>query len=330
MRVLFAHNGQERFVLQDLAFLSQTYDVIDWYPSKPKLSLAKLYRRVRESDLIFGYFASWHTFFPVLFSRLTSKPSLLVIGGYDVANMPEIGYGLQRGGRSKWLSRWTMHLATCLVANSCYLQREAEVNAGLPEERVLVVYLGVRDELGTLPRAPRVRMALTVGNVDRVNLRRKGHEPFVRAAALLPNVEFVLVGAWKDSAVDYLRSIATTNVSFPGWVDDTTLFDYYSRAHTYVQVSAHEGFGMSVAEAMLAGCIPVVTRAGALPEVVGPCGVYAPNQEPSVIAEAIQKSLSLSEDMRAKARQRVLDNFAVARRQDSLQQLVSELLSKPG
>lgn len=330
MRVLFVHNAQERFVHQDLALLSQRYDVSDWYSPQRKLNPTRLYRRVRECDLVFGWFASWHTLFPVLFSRLLGKPSLLVIGGYDVAAMPEIGYGHQQGGPTKWLSRLVMRLATRLVTFSCYAQTEAEINAGLPKERVPVVYLGVRDELGSLPRAPRAQLALTVGNVDRMNLRRKGHEAFVRAAGHLPGTEFVLVGTWKDSAIEYLRSISTPNVTFTGWVDDATLLSYYCRARTYVQVSAHEGFGMSLAEAMLAGCIPVVTRAGALPEVAGPCGIYVPTQEPTLVATAIQEASSLSEETRTRVRQRVLDSFSVAERQAGLQQLISDLMSDSG
>ena len=50
---------------------------------------------------------------------------------------------------------------------------------------------------------------------------------------------------------------------------------------------------MSLAEAMLAGCIPVVTRAGALPELVGDTGVYIDAPEPSEIAAGVKRALEL-------------------------------------
>jgi glycosyltransferase involved in cell wall biosynthesis len=165
-------------------------------------------------------------------------------------------------------------------------------------------------------------MVLTVGNVDSANVKRKGLEPFVRAASYLPEMEFVLVGAWKDNTIEYLQSIATSNVLFTGRVSDKELMDYYRKASVYVQASLHEGFGMSVAESMLAGCIPVVTRAGALPEVVGDTGVYTDSTEPAEIAQAIEIAIKFSTDQRDQARQRVLKMFTLEKRRQLLENLV--------
>lgn len=102
-------------------------------------------------------------------------------------------------------------------------------------------------------------------------------------------MQFVLAGKWRDDAIDYLRSIATPNVVFTGQVENPTLIDLYTRSSVYVQLSRHEGFGLSVAEAMLAGCIPGVTRVGSLPEVVGDAGIYVDTKEPAEIARAIHE-----------------------------------------
>ena len=80
---------------------------------------------------------------------------------------------------------------------------------------------------------------------------------------------------------------------------------------------------MSTAEAMLAGCIPVVTAAGALPEVVGNCGVYCPSQEPTSVAAAIRQALESTEEARHNARERVLTNFQPQVRADSIARIVA-------
>ncbi len=332
VNILFVHNHPTSFVRQDLDCLRQRYRVSELHLSSRRVNFFSLWRQVQAHDLIFGWFASWHTFLPVLCARCLNKPSVLVVGGYDLANIPAagttIGYGHQRGGAKKWISRAAMRLAHTLITNSHYSRCEAMENAGVDRAKLHVIYHGVPDIAGALPTRARERMAITVGNVDRPNLWRKGLEPFVRAASLLPEVKFAVIGAWKDDAIDRLRSIATPNVEFTGWVDDATLLDYTLRASVYVQASRHEGFGMAVAEAMLAGCIPVVTRAGALPEVAGDCGVYSESTEPPQLARAIQSALAMPEAAREQARQRVLDRFPVSQREARLSGIVSQLTGR--
>jgi len=225
------------------------------------------------------------------------------------------------------VSRRAMRLATRVVTNSTYSETEIRRNVGLTNGSVRAVYHGVPDRFETLPGSPRDRMALSVGNVERGNFRRKGHEPFVRAASLLPDVSFVLVGQWKDEAIDFLRTIATRNVTFTGRVTDDELNDYYRRASVYVQPSLHEGFGMSVAEAMLAGCVPVTTAAGALPEVTGECGVRLNSTDAADIAQGIQTALGFSDEARAVIRARVLEHFPLARRGAQIAHLIQPLLN---
>jgi glycosyltransferase involved in cell wall biosynthesis len=327
-KILFVHNGPTQFVRLDLDELRQRYDVTECYLRSRWINAMSIWQQVRTNDLVFGWFASWHTFLPLLFAKILGKPSLLIIGGYDLANMPEIGYGHQRGGLKRWVSRRTMYLANSLVTNSNYSRGEAARNVPLSQKEVHSVYHGVNDPFQSIPRGSRARIALTVGNVDRPNLDRKGHEPFVRTAALMPNVNFVLAGAWKDDAIDYLRSIATPNVTFTGWLSNQALCDYYRKASVYVQASLHEGFGLSVAEAMLAGCIPVVTTAGALPEVVGECGVSISEPRPAIIAQAVEEALGYHDEARVLIRQTILDRFPIKKRGEALDELIALLVDK--
>jgi glycosyltransferase involved in cell wall biosynthesis len=326
-RILFVHNRLTHFVRLDLEELRKRYQVTESYLHSRWISPVVVWHQVKTHDLVFGWFASWHTFLPLLFAKLLHKPAVLVIGGYDIANLPEIGYGHQRGGLKKWISRRTMRYATCLITNSYYSQGEATRNASIAARQVRVVYHGVPDPFRSLPQGPRARMALTVGNIDQANLWRKGHEAFVRTAALMPDVSFVLVGLWKDDAIEHLRTIATPNVTFAGQVSDESLCNYYRRAAVYVQTSLHEGFGMSVAEAMLGGCVPVVTSAGALPEVTGDSGIVVDAPAPVVIAQAVEKALSYSEESRESIRQSILDRFPMERRGQLLEELIRPLMN---
>jgi glycosyltransferase involved in cell wall biosynthesis len=324
--ILFAYNHPDRFIELDREILAQKWEIRDWHQPKRTANFPQLVKQVMGCELVVGWFASWHTFFPILLAYLLKKPSLLIIGGYDLANLPHIGYGHQRTGVKKWMSRWTMRMADRLVTNSHFSQREAEVNAAIPSERVQVLYHGVPDLVGELPGSARKPMALTVGNVEHSNLHRKGHELFVRAAEHLPEMDFVLVGAWRDTAVEHLKEIAPSNVRFTGWIEFGELVDYYRQASVYVQASMHEGFGMSVVEAMLAGCIPVVSRFGALPEVVRLGGFYLDELDPLHLAEQISLAHGASDRVRSDLRKDMLARFPMCQRTEKLHQCIEELL----
>lgn len=327
-KILLVHTGNETFVKLDRDILSTFANVHDYYARRKfPFELSRCWQDVRASDAVFCWFASWNSFWTILLARLFQKPSILVIGGYDLANLPEANYGHQRGGLKKWISRWTMKLSTILITNSCYSQTEAEQNAGIPAARVRVIYHGLPDVFGNLSQDRRENMALTVGGVNWSNLRRKGIEPFVRAASCLPSTRFFVVGAWEDDSIQYLRSIASSNVFFTGRVSDEELHDCYQRAAVYVQASLHEGFGLSVAEAMLAGCIPVVTQHGALPEVVGDSGFYTASLEPPELAKVIEIAMCSPDALREECRERILRHFSLEKRRELLKQVLFSIWS---
>jgi glycosyltransferase involved in cell wall biosynthesis len=326
-RVLYVHSRKASFVAIDRELLAEEHEIEDLYqPGRVPNPLAVL-RGVRRADLVFGWFASWHTFLPIALAWLTRKPTVLIVGGFDTANMPDIGYGHQRGGLRAHASRWMMRRATRLVTNSNYSLSEIERNTPIAPETVTVIHHGVPDPFGELPDGPKERTALNVGAVDRSTLVQKGQVPFVKAAAELPDVSFVLAGKWLDDAVEELKAIAPPNVEVTGWLSDEDLLDRYRRAAVYVQASRHEGFGLAVAEAMLGGCVPVVMNVTAMPEVVGDAGVLIHSQEPREVAAGIAKALELGPDAGARARQRILDSFPMEGRREGILGVVRDALT---
>jgi glycosyltransferase involved in cell wall biosynthesis len=148
---------------------------------------------------------------------------------------------------------------------------------------------------------------------------------FLRAAKLLPQVRFAAVGRVSELPSSYQKYLSLPNLEVPGFVDDGDLLDYMQRARVYVQASAHEGFGCSLAEAMLCECIPVVTSRGALPEVVGEAGQYVPYGDVAATVKAITDSLN-DRDKAREARSRVKREFPLAKRREKLLELVQSLL----
>jgi glycosyltransferase involved in cell wall biosynthesis len=240
--------------------------------------------------------------------------------------MPDIGYGYQQGGLRRWASRWIMRRAGRLMTFSEYSLTEIARNTPIPPDRVTVLHLGVPDPFGEV--APnKERLAVTVGAVDRGTLLQKGQLPFVEAARELPDVRFVLAGQWLDDAIEELRAVAPSNVEFTGWLSDEDLRDLYRRAAVYVQASRHEGFGLAVAEAMLAGCVPVVVNVTSMPEVVGDAGVLIESARPEQVAEGVRRALALGPDASRSARERILTAFPMESRREGILRMVDEVLA---
>jgi glycosyltransferase involved in cell wall biosynthesis len=325
-RILYVHSRKASFVAIDRDILAERYELEDLYQPGRAPNPIKVIGGVLRADLVFGWFASWHTFFPITLAGLLRKPSVLVIGGFDTANMPDIGYGHQQGGLRKHASRWIFRRAGRLITNSGYSLSEIERNTPIPRARVTVVHHGVPDPFGEDP-TPKERAALTVGAIDRTTLVQKGQIPFVQAARELPDVRFVLAGAWLDGAVDELRAIAAPNVELTGWLSDEDLHAAYRRSAVYVQASRHEGFGLAVAEAMLAGCVPVVMNVTAMPEVVGDVGVLIESQRPADVADGVKGALAMGSDAGQRARERILTTFPMERRREGILRVVDEALA---
>lgn len=326
--VLVVHNAFTRFVQIDCELLAKHYRVTVRHEASPwRIRCVQIWNEVKKHDLVYCWFASWHSFVPVLVARLMGKPAVVVIGGYDVASVPQAGYGSQRRGLTRYLARAIMRLATHLLPFSNAANVEARANAGIPPSKLSVAYLGVARRSTTAQRN-RDRMALTIGNVWRENLLRKGLLPFVKASHLLPDVRFVHAGAWKDHSIVELRNAAGPNMEFLGFVSDERLADLYDQASVYVQASLHEGFGMSVAEAMAAGCIPVTTRCGSLPELVGETGIYLSDATPDAIAKGIIAALDATYSARLKAQKRIQEMFSLGQRETKLRELLEGLFSR--
>jgi glycosyltransferase involved in cell wall biosynthesis len=327
-RILFVAPQRSSFIELDRELLAERHQVVPVYGRRPPRNLRALAHAVRRADVVFGWWAHLHTLAPFALARRAATPTVLIVGGFDTASLPDIGYGNQRGGWRRRISRFVMAEADVLATNSHYSVGELKRNAGIPAERVTVVHHGVPDPFRAEPADPE-RLAITVGNVDAVNLERKGLRPFVLAAAELPDVRFEVVGRDVDGAAATLRALAAPNVELTGFVSQAELEARLRRAAAYVQASQHEGFGVSVAEAMLAGAIPVVTAAGALPEVVGDVGIVVGDAAPATLAAAVRRALDAGPERRRAARERVLREFSVGQRRAGLDGLIARALSQP-
>ena len=339
--VLIIHTGPSSFVKRDIKLLAKHYNVKAVEFPTPKASWTSPFRLlkfifkgvkyVKWSDILIPWFSDVHAFWAMIFSRIFNKKVVIIVGGYDVACEPEINYGMcQENMLRQFLSKLALNNADLLIPVSYNTKRECLnwLTHGVP---CIVIYHGAEiPEKSKVDRSKKVNtspMVLTVGAVKFSNLKRKGIEIFVKASNFLRNVKFVVVGEIMDKSIDYLKNIGGTNVIFTGFISDKELEEYYWKSRVYVQPSWHEGFGCSVAEAMLRECIPVVSRRGALSEVVGNTGIYADHGNPEAVAKAIQIALE-NPKLGRKARIRIIRMFNMQKRELRLKRAIERVISR--
>jgi len=141
------------------------------------------------------------------------------------------------------------------------------------------------------------RHVLTVGRLA----PNKRIEDVLRAFALLqrgpvPRSRLLVVGddglhAYADALRDLARSLRLRDVVFCGWVDDDELRSAYALADVLVSLSEHEGYGVPLVEAMLAGVPVVAYDAGAAAETMAGAGVLLRDKSPEAVAAVVESVL---------------------------------------
>ncbi len=118
-----------------------------------------------------------------------------------------------------------------------------------------------------LSRVPqRENLVVTVGRI----VPEKRFHLFVELARLVPGTRFVAIGSLSDQALPYFEQMersAPENVSFV-LSPLRRVKDLLGRAMAYVHCAENEHFGITIVEAMAAGCVPIVHDSGGPREIV--------------------------------------------------------------
>ena len=328
IRILFVHHFNKTYIQEDLKILQRHFDVksILWTRTRDLKKVFTVAKHIYKTDLVFIWFAGKHAAYTILFSKLFGKKSVVVVGGYEVAHVPEINYGLMISPKSARMVKFVLKNADKVLPVSKF--HENEVLKYGTSDNIISVYNGVDCDIfkpkSNKKDSVRDDLVIFVGGISERYIKIKGIETFVRSAKYLPHVQFVVAGEYFDDSMEYLSSIATQNVEFLGHVPHEDLPKWYQKAKVYCQLSLFESFGLPLAEAMSCGCVPVVTNNAALPEVVGDTGFYVPYGDSKATAEAIREALK--SDKGKEARERIKNMFSIEQRETELINIIEEIM----
>jgi len=311
----------QSFVKNDLEILKRHFDVkiVKW---RGKRDILKIFSGVLRSDVIFCWFASDHAFLSVLFSIFFRKKSIVIVGGVDAANVPELNYGrFTLGWHKRKMTSFAIKHATKVLVVDPSLKEDVIKNAKVSGENIEYVPTGY-DPSYWIPKEKKDNIVLTVGGVVETIVKRKGFFTFVKAAKHFPNVKFMIVGKHIDGSIDELKRIATSNVEFTGFVPDDVLLSFYQKAKVYCQLSRYEGLPNALCEAMLCECVPVGTKYCGIPTAIGDAGYYVQYSDEKATVEAIDKALK-NHGLGKRARDTIRTLFPLSHREEKLVNIIS-------
>jgi glycosyltransferase involved in cell wall biosynthesis len=333
--ILFVYVNYSSFVKADFEILS-TFANVTKYQFKPGKGILNtgievikqffyLLINIWQYDAVFVWFADYHSFLPALFTKFPGKKSFIVIGGYEVCRIKSLNYGALCSKFRGFFCVGSMKLSTVNLTVSSYIDRK--VKFIVPDSKRQLVYNCVDFVQLPAEKTEKEHMILTVGLIEnKRSFLLKGIDSFIDIARLLPDYQFVIIGLDKLKLSSLLASIPV-NVSTFERVSHDELPGYYRKAMFYLQLSRSESFGVSIGEAMLYGCVPIVTNEGGMPELVGETG-YVVKRDSSKISQLIRDVTINLPNLQSGVSSRILSGFSREKREEALVMLVSNLLNE--
>jgi glycosyltransferase involved in cell wall biosynthesis len=329
IKILFVRTLKSSFIQKDLELLGKHFDVrvVDFVFSRifknTLMTVFGMIKGILWADLTFSWFAYGHAFWAVLFSKVLRKKSVVVIGGGEVAKIPEIGYGMLLNPMRSRILKFILKKADRVLTVDESLKIDAIKNVGLKGKNIQTVPTGY-DYKKFKPDGKKEGLVISVSSGDSWGrIRLKGLDTFVKSAKFLPDVKFLVI-AIQGGALKKLQNIAPLNIEFIGYLSQDELIPFYQKAKVYCQLSMREGLPNALCEAMLCECAPVGTDVQGVRTAIGDTGFYVPYGDEKATAEAIKKAFKSNKGK--EARERIKRMFPIERREKELIKIIYEVM----
>ncbi|HMR46344.1 MAG TPA: glycosyltransferase [Bacteroidia bacterium] len=349
-KLIFIYPNTSSFVRRDIAIMQERYQVhtFSFNPAKKIFTPLAFFKQLLfllyhlpTAKVVVCQIAAYHSFLPVLLARLFRKPSVIFLAGTDCAYFPSLQYGNFCKPMLAWFTASSVRLATHLAPKHSSLIRAPYHydSSGAPEQGIACFVKNLQTPYTVIPngfdetvfyplpvvRKPQSFITVAIGiGTSNINAL-KGVDLIIEAAALFPACTFTLVGV---EGVQGLSNLPANITCLPPQ-DTGQLQHLYSGHQFYLQLSLSEGFPNAVCEAMLCGCVPIVSDVNALPDIAAGCGIVVKQRNNEVLKVAIEKALQMSTTVMAqKASEHIRKEYTMQKRKDQLCELYYRLIQK--
>ena len=343
-KLLYFHNGKSSFVEKDISILSECFDLKE-FEFKTKLKILVPFEFIRQILFLLRHlttkksvvqFAGYHSFFPVILKKILGNKVLIILGGTDCVNFPSIKYGALYKNPLRFFTSYSLHHASLLspVDESLieyeYIYQNADFNGQgflyhYPkiETSYKVIYNGYKSSKWKMAKKNKNTFVTIGANLNsRFAFKLKGIDLFIELAKNIPEGTFYIVGGKS------LKQSIPSNMILLDNIPNHQLPGFLSDKQFYVQLSMSEGFPNALCEAMLTGCIPIVSSAGGMPMIVENCGIILEKKSIHELTMSVKKLMKDEKEtdiLSKHSRKRISENFTIELRAEKLIKLIQNL-----
>ncbi|MFC1898217.1 glycosyltransferase family 4 protein [Candidatus Cloacimonadota bacterium] len=276
----------------------------------------KIFMGMIRNEIAFCWFADFAAFLAVKAANLFHKKVYVIVGGYEVSTLPGYG-GLNKKKGIKRL-KYTLNNATKVLTISDFSKSEIDaLGLNIVPEKISI---GV-DLQKEFPA--KTNTVITSGSATKELYQLKGLDVFAKATINLINYKIKIIGPFEED-IKHKLSKMNPNIEFTGKLAHEEFLTTLKEAKVFCQLSQRESFGLALLEAMNFGCIPVISRAGAMPEILGKTGFSCEYGDVENTIIAIQNALK--SDQEEAVLNRVKENFTIEHREEKLIKLINQEL----
>lgn len=259
-------------------------------------------------------FGGYHSFIATLVAKWKGVRAFIILNGTDSVAIPDLKYGHLRGGALRycchksyqWASKLLPVSESLMQTTNQYIRGKA-LSLGLLNEfndlqtPFVIIPNGFDGAFWKTKKSTESMSIVTVATRNRIE--HKGVDLMLSLARLHPEWIFSIVGI---ESLDGLPD----NVNCLGYLPPEQLREVYANHTYYFQLSLWEGFGCALCEAMLCGCIPLVSNVNLLPKIVGDPSLVLEERDVALLEKLVMAAAE-SPHQREVFRDRILKNYSI-------------------
>ena len=228
---------------------------------------------------------------------MLNKKFVIVLGGYDCVSFPTIGYG---AFANKWMRKAVIYsykradlllpVHESLIYSDYTYSSEYPDKQGIrafvpnlqtPHQTIFNGYDALKWPADLSKKKPRTAITIAAGIEENRRSILKGIDIVLELAKAHPDYEFIIVGG----------SLVNTpiNVTVHPQLPQSELLKLLQQSQFYLQLSISEGFPNALCEAMLCGCIPIVSNVASMPEIIGDSGAILETKSQRDLSSILKK-----------------------------------------